>query len=103
MLSGKMLEPPEIYASEPTATSTQIRGWWDAFVTSDAPSEVDVVMKRIWSATRMDVAELSKGVHGGIPGLMNVYTGTDSLECVQEKISALQDELAWNTKVHDEY
>jgi hypothetical protein len=103
MLSDEMLEPPEIYASEPTAATTQTRGWWDAYIKSDALSEADVVTKRIWSVTRMDIAELSKGVRGGIPGLVNVYTGTDSLERLQEKISALQDELVWNTKDHYEH
>ena len=51
----------------------------------------------------MDVADLSKGVHGGIPGLVNMYTGImDTLESVQAKVGSLQDELVWNMKVHYE-
>ena len=66
-------------------------------------ASVEVVTKRIWSVTRMDVADLSKGVHGGIPGLVNMYTGImDTLESVQAKVGSLQDELVWNMKVHYE-
>jgi len=103
ILSSELLEAPAVYASDPTATTTQIRAGWDAFVEGDAPTGVEAVTKRIWSVTQMDVADLSKGMHGGIPGLLNIYTGTDSMQVLSAKIGRLQDELMWNMKVHYEH
>ncbi|KAG2140986.1 NAD(P)-binding protein [Suillus clintonianus] len=101
--SSEMLEPPAVYASEPAAVTTKMRAGFDAFIGSDALAAVEVVTKRIWSVTRMDDEDLRKGMQEGIPGLVNVHTGMDSLGFVQAKIGRLQGELMWNTKVHYEY
>ncbi|KAG1742773.1 NAD(P)-binding protein, partial [Suillus paluster] len=102
ILSSDMLEPPALYASEPTAATTKRRAGWDAFVKSDL-TDIETVTKRIWSVTRMDDEDLRKGVQEGIPGLVNMYTGMDSLECMHAKIGRLHGEMMWNTKVHYEY
>jgi hypothetical protein len=98
-----MLEPPAVYASEPTAVTTKLRAGFDAFLESDGLDDVNVVTKRIWSVTRMDDEDLRKGVQKGVPGLVNLYTGASSLESVHAKIGRLQGELMWNTKVHYEH
>ncbi|KAG0694043.1 hypothetical protein DFH29DRAFT_961684 [Suillus ampliporus] len=103
IVSSEMLEPPAVYASEPTAVTTKARGGWDAFMASDALIGVEAVTKRIWSVTRMDDEDLRKGMQEGVPGLVNMYTGMDSLERVHAKIGRLQGEMMWNTKVHYEY
>ncbi|KAG1868267.1 NAD-P-binding protein [Suillus subalutaceus] len=100
--SSEVLEPPAVYASEPAAATTKMRAGFDAFIKSDALADAEVVTKRIWSVTRMDDENLRKGVQEGIPGLVNVYTGMDSLEGVHAKIGRLHGELMWNTKVHYE-
>ncbi|KAG2149434.1 NAD(P)-binding protein [Suillus cothurnatus] len=103
IVSNNMLEPPAVYASEPTAVTTKLRAGFDAFLESDGLDDVNVVTKRIWSVTRMDDENLRKGVQEGVPGLVNLYTGTHSLESVHAKIGRLQGELMWNTKVHYEH
>ncbi|KAG0697685.1 hypothetical protein DFH29DRAFT_1003532 [Suillus ampliporus] len=80
IVSSEMLEPPAVYASEPTAVTTKTRAGWDASMASDALI----------------------GVEDGF-GLVNMYTGIDSLERVHAKIGRLQGEMMWNTKVHYEY
>lgn len=101
--SSELPEPPALYASEPTAVTTGIRAGFDAFTRSDALAPVEVATKRIWSVTQMGDEYLRKGVQEGIPRLVNVHTGMDSLERVQAKIGRLQGELTWNMKVHYEY
>jgi len=103
MLSSEILEAPAAYASEPTAVTTQFRTWWDSYIKGDRPSDAEAMTKRIWSVTRMDIADLSKGVHGGVPGLVNMYTGMDALQCVRSTTGRLQDELVWNMRVHYEH
>lgn len=103
MLSSEILEAPAAYASEPTAVTTQFRTWWNSYTKGGGPSDAEAITKRIWSVTRMDIADLSKGVHGGVPGLVNMYTGIDTLECVRSTIGRLQDELVWSMKVHYEH
>ncbi|KAG2140983.1 NAD-P-binding protein [Suillus clintonianus] len=98
-----MLEPLAVYASEPTAVTTKMRAGWDAFIGSDVYIGVEAVTKRIWSVMRMDDEDLRKGTQEGIPGLVNVYTGMDSLERVYAKIGRLHGELMWSTKIHYEY
>jgi hypothetical protein len=52
----------------------------------------------------MDDADLRKeGVQGGIPGLVNMFTGMDALEYVHAKIGQLNREFVWNMKVHYEH
>lgn len=102
IVNSEVLEPPALYASEPTAVTTEKRAGWDAFIKSDL-TDVEIVTKRIWSVTRMDDKDLREGMQEGIPGLVNVFTGMDSLECVHAKIGRLHGELMWNTKVHYEY
>ncbi|KAG1830791.1 NAD-P-binding protein [Suillus variegatus] len=101
--SSDILEPPAVYASEPAAVTTKMRSGLDAFIKSDAMADVEVVTKRIWSVIRMDDEHLRKGVQEGIPGLVNLYVGMDSLDIVHAKIGRLQGELMWSTKVHYEY
>ncbi|OAX37448.1 hypothetical protein K503DRAFT_234802 [Rhizopogon vinicolor AM-OR11-026] len=81
----------------------QMRAGLDAFFRNDEMTDVQVVTKRIWSVTRMDDADRQEGAQEGIPGLVNMYTGMDSLESIHEKIRRLQGELMWNMKVHYEY
>jgi hypothetical protein len=103
MLFSNILEPPALYSSEPTALTTQIRATWDALMNSDAVIGVEGVTKRIWSVTHMDDADLCKGVQDGIPGLVNMFTGMDTLKYVHSKIGELHRELVWNMKVHYEH
>jgi hypothetical protein len=49
-----MLEPPALYASKPTVVTTKLRAGFDAFMKSDALTDVESVTKRIWSVTRTD-------------------------------------------------
>ncbi|KAG0706262.1 NAD-P-binding protein [Suillus ampliporus] len=93
ILSSEILEPLALYSSEPTAMTTKMRAGWDALIRSDTLTNVETVTKRIWSVTWMDDEDLRKGVQEGIPGLVNMHTGMDSLECVHAKIGRLQGEL----------
>ncbi|KAG1878956.1 hypothetical protein F4604DRAFT_2000396 [Suillus subluteus] len=95
LMLSEMLEPPALYASEPTAVTTKLRAEADTFITSDALTDVEAVTKRIWSVTRMDNEDLRKGMQEGIPGLVNMHTGMDSLGRVHAKIGRLQEAIAW--------
>ncbi|KAG1856059.1 hypothetical protein DFJ58DRAFT_913750 [Suillus subalutaceus] len=103
LMLSEMLEPPALYASEPTAVTTKLRAEADTLIASDALIGVEAVTKRIWSVTRMDNEDLRKGMQEGIPGLVNMHTGMDSLGRVHAKIGRLQGELMWNMKVHYEH
>jgi hypothetical protein len=73
-------------------------------INSDAAIGVEGVTKRIWSVIHMDDADLCKGgVQDGTPGLVNMFTGMDTLEYVHAKIGELNRELVWNMKVHYEH
>lgn len=73
ILLSEILEPPALYASEPTALTTKIRAEWNALNPSDAIS-VEAVTKRIWSVTRMGNEDLRKGIQDSIPGLIQGWT-----------------------------
>jgi hypothetical protein len=49
-----MLELPALYASKPTVVTKKLRAGFDAFMKSDALTDVESVTKRIWSVTRTD-------------------------------------------------
>ncbi|KAG1887209.1 NAD(P)-binding protein [Suillus subluteus] len=85
IVSSEMLEPPALYASEPTAVTTKMRAGFDAFMKSDALTDVESVTKRIWSVTRMEDEDIRKGMQEYIPGLVNMHTGMGSLELVHCK------------------
>ncbi|KAG1824514.1 uncharacterized protein BJ212DRAFT_1295663 [Suillus subaureus] len=94
IILSEMLEPPVLYALEPTAATTKTHAEWDTLMASNAC---------IWLVMWMDDENLQKGVQEDIPGLVNMHTGIDSLGCVHAKIGQLQSKLMWNTKVHYEY
>lgn len=103
ILSSEILEPPALYASEPTATTTKFRAGFDAFLKSDVPDDVESVTKRIWSVTRMDDEDVPKCMQEKIPGLVSIHTGMSTLEGMHAKIGRLQGELLWSTKLHYEH
>ncbi|OJA18001.1 hypothetical protein AZE42_05750 [Rhizopogon vesiculosus] len=52
-LSCEGLEPPALCSWEPAAATPKARCGWDAFVSSDAASEIEAVTQRVWSVTQM--------------------------------------------------
>ncbi|OJA17698.1 hypothetical protein AZE42_06710 [Rhizopogon vesiculosus] len=77
---AEVLHAPVQCASDPAATTMQMRVGLDAFLRNDEMTNVQAV------TMRMDDADLQEAAQEGIPGLVNMNTGVDSLEGIHEKI-----------------